>query len=515
MKERKTEKKPILVSGATGYVGGRLIPLLLEKGYRVRAMGRSVDKMACRAWAAHPNAELVQGDVTDRNSLLRACEGCTAAYYLVHSMIARKKHYAAADRIAARNMLAAAEVGGVERIIYLGGLGDVREKNISAHLLSRHEVGEILSSGKIPLTVLNAAMILGSGSASFEILRYLTERLPLMITPRWVQTPTQPIAISDVLSYLVGCLEHGETAGQTYDIGGADILNYGDLIRMYAEEAGLAPRKIIPVPFLTPYFSALWIHLITPVPASIAVPLTEGLAVPTTCRENRIRQIIPFKPAGCRAAIRKALDKILEEQVESCWADAGKIQAPEWAYCGDAQWAGGTILECGYRVRIAADAEEVWEPVSRIGGKQGYYFGNLLWQIRGLADRLAGGAGLRRGRRHPSELYMGDALDFWRVLEVRKAESLVLKAEMKMPGEALLDIRIRSAGKNSTELQLLSRFLPRGLAGMLYWYILYPFHQWIFFGMLKNIAQSTRKKILSEPERFTVKIPDTCSLRPE
>lgn len=512
---RNPDAKPVLVTGATGYVGGRLIPLLLEKGFRVRAVGRSVEKMACRTWAAHPNAELVQGDVLDRDSLFHACKGCGAAFYLVHSMIAQKEKYAQADRISAQNMAAAAEKAGLERIIYLGGLGDANHQRISRHLRSRHEVGQILKSGKVPVTILNAAMILGSGSASFEILRYLTHRLPVMITPKWVQTPSQPIAITDVLGYLMGCLEKRETMGRTFDIGGPDVLNYAQLIQIFAQEAGLRPRKIIPVPFLTPHLSAIWIHLITPVPSSIAVPLTEGLAVPTACRENRIRQIIPMELTGCRAAIRRALDRILEDQVDTCWSDAGDLHAPEWSRCGDAQWAGGTILECGYRVRIRAEAEEVWPAVSRIGGENGYYFGNLLWRLRGIADRLAGGVGLRRGRRHPSKLFTGDALDFWRVLEVSEPERLVLGAEMKMPGEALLDIRILPSGRGSVELQMLSRFLPYGLGGLVYWYVLYPFHQWIFSGMLRAMTRSIGREILSRPKRFTPTLYPTCTLGPE
>ncbi len=512
---RNSDTRPVLVTGATGYVGGRLIPLLLEKGFHVRAMGRSVEKMACRTWAAHPNTELVQGDVLDRQSLFHACKGCSAAFYLVHSMIAQKEKYAQADRISALNMAAAAEAAGLDRIIYLGGLGEPGHQRISRHLRSRHEVGKILQAGKVPVTVLNAAMILGSGSASFEILRYLTHRLPVMITPRWVETPSQPIAITDVLAYLRGCLEKKETTGKTFDIGGPNVLNYRDLINMFAQEAGLPPRKIIPVPFLTPHLSAIWIHLITPVPSSIAVPLTEGLAVPTICRENRIRQIIPLELTDCRSAIRRALNRILEDQVETCWSDAGDMHAPEWARCGDAQWAGGTILECGYRIRIRAEAEEVWKAVSRIGGENGYYFGDLLWRLRGMADRVFGGVGLRRGRRHPSKLYTGDALDFWRVNEVSEPERLVLGAEMKMPGEALLDIRILPSGKGSAELQMLSRFLPYGLGGLLYWYVLYPFHQWIFSGMLRAMAKSIGREILSPPERFTPKLYPTCTLGPE
>jgi uncharacterized protein YbjT (DUF2867 family) len=505
--------KPVLVTGATGYVGGRLVPRLLDAGWRVRAMGRSFEKLACRPWAHHANVELVQADMLDPGSLEQAVDGCDSIFYLVHSMIAKHTKFVDADRRSARNMADAAARAGAGRIIYLSGLGQSSHASISKHLRSRHEVGEILQAGPVPVTVLRAAMILGSGSASFEILRYLVERLPLMITPRWVHTPSQPIAIGNVLGYLIGCLEHVETVGRTYDIGGPNVLSYKDLIDIFAEEAQLPKRRVFPVPVLTPHLSSLWIHLITPVPASIAVPLTEGLGVPTTCREGRIRSVIPQRLASCRETIRLALDRIRQEQVETCWADAGALHPPEWAHCGDADYAGGTVLECGYRVRIGASAAEVWQPVVKIGGKTGYYFGNAIWRLRGLLDRMVGGVGLRRGRRHASQLLVGDALDFWRVLEVDAPRRLLLLAEMKTPGEALLDVKIEPVGDNATELQLHSRFLPKGLAGLLYWYALYPFHQWVFRDMLKAIAKTIGKPMLSEPKRFTPKLPAACKLR--
>jgi uncharacterized protein YbjT (DUF2867 family) len=503
---------PILVTGATGYVGGRLIPALLDAGYRVRAMGRSLDKIGCRPWAGHSQVELVQGDVLNLESLKKAASGCRAAYYLVHSMIAQKEKFVEADRRAAQNMVAAATAAGLERIIYLGGLAEATHGDLSKHLKSRIEVADILQAGPVPTTDLRTPMILGSGSASFEILRYLVERLPAMTTPRWVRSLNQPIAIRNVITYLVECLKHEETIGQTYDIGGPDILTYRDLLDIYAEEAHLPKRLIIPVPVLTPTLSALWIHLISPVPTSIALPLTEGLTSDAVCTENRIQAIIPQKLLSCREAIRLALDRIKQEQVDTCWMDAGDLLEPEWAHCGDAEWAGGTIMNCGYRARIKATVEDVWQPVSRIGGKTGWYFGNFLWRLRGIMDRLAGGVGLRRGRRHPTEIGVGDALDFWRVLEVDPPQRLLLVAEMKTPGEALLEFQISSLANGQVELQMLSRFLPRGLFGILYWYGLYPFHQWIFYGMLKAIAKSIDKPISSDPERFTPKLHTSCAL---
>jgi len=505
---------PILVTGATGYVGGRLIPVLLDNGYRVRAMGRNVSKLACRPWARHERVALVQGDVLDRPSLEKAAAGCRVAYYLVHSMIAKKEKFAEADREAARHMAAAAAAAGLERMIYLGGLAEAKHGHLSEHLQSRIEVAGILQSGPVPTTDLRAPMILGSGSASFEILRYLVERLPVMTTPRWVQSLNQPIAIRDVIGYLVGCLENEETSGRTYDIGGPDILSYRDLLDIYAEEAGLRKRIIIPVPVLTPSLSALWIHLISPVPKSIALPLTEGLTSEAVCQENRIREIIPRTLLTCREAIRLAIDRLRQQKVDTCWMDAGSLLAPEWAHCGDAQWAGGTLMACGYRAVLKAGTDDVWESVRRVGGKTGWYFGDYLWRLRGMLDRLAGGVGLRRGRRHPTEIGVGDALDFWRVLEVDPPHRLLLVAEMKTPGEALLEFRINPMGNGRVALEMHSRFMPRGLFGLLYWYVLYPLHQYIFFNMLKAMAKSIHKPIVAGPERFTQERRTSCALPP-
>jgi uncharacterized protein YbjT (DUF2867 family) len=503
---------PVLVTGATGYVGGRLIPALLERGHRVRAMGRSLEKLACRPWAQHPQIELVAGDVLDRQSLENACRGCWAAYYLVHSMIAQKKKFAEADRRAAHNMADAASAAGLERMIYLGGLAEAKGTPLSKHLQSRIEVADILQSGPVPATDLRAPMILGSGSASFEILRYLVEHLPVMITPRWVFSHNQPIAIRNVINYLVGCLDHDETIGETYDIGGPDVITYRELLDIYAQEAHLPKRWIIPVPVLTPTLSAYWIQLISPVPASIALPLTEGLTSAAICTENRIQSIIPQTLLSCREAIRLALERIKLEQVDSCWTDAGEILTPEWAHCGDAEWAGGTIMRCGYRIKIDASPDKVWAPIGKIGGRNSYYFAQPLWRLRGWIDRISGGPGLGRGRPNSSGLSVGDAIDFWRVLEVVPPYRLMLLSEMKTPGEALLEFEISSLGPNRSELKMISRFLPKGLSGVVYWYVLYPFHQWVFSGMLKSIAELTGKRLSHSPERFTPKLHSSCAL---
>ena len=506
-------REPVLVSGGTGYVGGRLVPLLLDSGYRVRVLGRSLSKLGSRPWAGHKNIEMAQGDFLDYASLEKAAEGCWAAFYLVHSMNPRYKDFAEADRKAAMNMTMASSRAGLNRIIYLGGLG-VESKTLSKHLRSRTEVARILQSGDVPTTFLRAAMILGSGSAAFEMMRYLTERLPVMITPRWVHNLVQPIAIRNVLGYLKGCLDHDETMGGTFDIGGPDILTYKQLMETYAEVAGLRKRWIIPVPLLSPQLSSYWVHLVTPVPSHIAKPLAEGLRNPVVCQENLIRSIIPQHLLGCRETFRLALGLVKEQCVETCWADAGPISYPEWAQCGDAPYAGGTVLESGYRVSLDAAPNEVWETIVRIGGGRGWYSSRFLWALRGILDRLVGGMGLRRGRSDPVRLRPGDPVDFFRVLEVREAEQLSLISEMKLPGEAVLEYRLHSLPEGGTELQQLSRFLPKGISGLVYWYVLYPFHKYVFKGMLRGIARSVGKPILDAPDRFAPRRPHVCRIDP-
>ncbi len=507
--------KPILVTGATGYVSGRLIPLLLADGYKVKAMGRSIPKMNDRPWGQDKNVELVKGDIQDIASLKQAVKGCGTVYYLVHSMISQKDKYRDADRTGAKNMVKAAAEEGVEHIIYLGGLGDIHHKNISKHLISRNEVGKILMEGPVPSTVLRAAMILGSGSASFEILRYLAERLPLMITPKWVSMPTQPISITNVLGYLKGCLEHPETKGKTFDIGGPEVVAYRDLFRIFASEAKLPVPFMIPVPVLTPRLSSLWIHLVTPVPAAIAQPLTEGLSLPTTCTEDRIKQIINQDLISCAEAIRRALDRVRQEQIDTCWADAGEIKYPEWSYYGDSSYSGGTILSCGYQAIVKGTPGDLWRSIEKIGGRTGYYGADILWKIRGIIDIFTGGVGLSRGRRSQRELRIGDALDFWRVLEMEPESKLLLLAEMKTPGEALLEIKIKKLDNEQCNIILLARFLPKGLTGLLYWYVLYPFHQYVFTQMLKGLAKASNLKFVTQPNKHYPGSTNTCRLPDE
>jgi uncharacterized protein YbjT (DUF2867 family) len=504
--------KPILVTGGTGYVGGRLIPRLLAGGHRIRAMARSPERLRCRPWGRHANLEVVAGDALDREAFSQAAQGCGVAFYLIHSMTAHKDRFADADRRAAGNMAAAAQANRLSRIIYLGGLGEPEHHALSHHLKSRHEVEAILQAGPVPVTNLRAAMILGSGSASFEMLRYLVDRLPVMITPRWVQTPCQPIAIGNVLDYLEGCLAAPATVGQTFDIGGPDVLSYRDLIDIYAREAGLRRRVILPVPVLTPWLSAKWVHLVTPVPAAIAQPLAEGLSVPVVCRDFRIRDLVPVTLMDSRQTIARAMERIRQEQVDTCWFDGGGSLPPEWVTCGDAEYSGGTILYSAHQIVLKGSAEKVWQTVQTIGGRNGWFFADGLWWLRGLMDRLVGGPGLRRGRRDPKDLRVGDGLDFWRVIALEKPRRLLLLAEMKAPGDALLEIVIDQQGRALVELKLIARFLPRGLAGILYWYSLVPTHRWLFEGMLRTIARKTGMAVHSGPEAAEVDPALACRL---
>ncbi|MBN1957843.1 MAG: SDR family oxidoreductase [Desulfuromonadales bacterium] len=503
MNEKTPEHQEItvFVAGATGYIGGRLVPRLLEAGHAVKAMVRAPQKLENRPWAGHPKLTIIRGDILDENSVRSAVQGCQAAYYLIHSMNPEVEDFAQTDRKAARNMIIAAEQAGLQQIIYLGGLGE-NDQGLSHHLQSRSEVGAILQQGKVPVTILRAAMIIGSGSASFEILRYLVDRLPVMITPRWLNTPCQPIGVRNVLQYLIGCLLNPATIGATFDIGQPEVTNYHNLMKVYAEEAGLPRRWIIPVPVLTPRLSSYWIHLVTPVPASIARPLAEGLSNPVICQENRLAKLIPQDLFNERQSIRLALERMRQQQVETSWTDSGIIHPAEWSIPGDPHWAGGSLFEDSRRVVINAVPEDIWPAVKSIGGESGYYYADWLWEIRGLMDRICGGVGLCRGRRSSEELFPGDAVDFWRVIDVKKPDFLMLSAEMKLPGEAVLSFRLKALENGQTELQQIARFLPKGLFGILYWYAVMPFHHYVFNGMLRGIVNAADKNIVTGPERF-------------
>lgn len=508
------EPGTVFVAGATGYVGGRLVPLLLSRGYTVHAGVRSPRKLAARPWGAHPNLKALPADVTDKASLAAAMRGCQAAFYLVHSM-GSGGDFAKADREAADNMAQAAAEAGVGRIIYLSGLGD-DAPGLSEHLRSRSEVGRILTQGPVPATVLRAAVILGSGSASFEIIRSLVERLPVMITPRWVRTRCQPIAVTNVLGYLVGCLENPATTGLTLDIGGPDVITYGELFRIYARAAGIRAPLILPAPLLTPTLSAFWVNLVTPVPAHLIRPLIEGLRNEVVCHDRRILDLVPQPLLSCFDAIAQALSEADAGPAPSCCFDAGQADAPdflpgrtscpaEWTRPGDAPFAGGTLFTADYTATLDAPLARVWDAVTRIGGDTGWYAGDLLWRIRGLADKLAGGPGHMRGRRDPERLGPGDALDFWRVLDVEPGRRLLLLAEMKVPGAATLELKLEPAsfqGLEATKLSLLTSFRPRGIWGLLYWWSMFPAHGLLFPAMLRNLARAANAPLLAGPRKL-------------
>jgi uncharacterized protein YbjT (DUF2867 family) len=478
----------VLVTGATGYVGGRLVPRLLEQGYHVRAAARSVKKLQSRPWASHPHVQCVYLDVFDEASVSKALAGCEVAYYLIHSMAPEHKDFSASDKQAAALFSRQAGMAGLQRLIYLGGLGEDDQDGLSKHLASRAEVARVLQSGPVPVTVLRAAMIIGSGSASFEILRYLVERLPIMITPKWVYTPTQPIAIRNVLNYLIGCLQTPASVNQTWDIGGPDVLTYFDLMTLYAEEAGLPKRWVLPVPFFTPRVSSYWIHFVTPVGKAIARPLAEGLRNITVCQNDTIRAHMPQDLLSCREAIRRAITRHKTHQVETHWTDAGKLPPPETIYPGDPDWSGGSVYLDKRQIVVAANANEVWQRIIRIGGETGWYYGNFLWQLRGMLDLLFGGVGIRRGRRDPDEVQVGDALDFWRVVDVSPKRLLFLTAEMRLPGDAYLRFELDTPDANQTRVTQTAIYAPKGLLGLLYWYAVTPLHHLVFNGMLRGIA---------------------------
>jgi uncharacterized protein YbjT (DUF2867 family) len=454
---------------------------LIDQGYTVRCLVRSPGKLAGREWVAKAGVEIRQVDLADADALAESLQGCAAAYYLVHSMTSAGSEYAKRDRHLAEQFARAARLAGVQRIIYLGGLGETGP-GLSEHLSSRREVEAALASAGGLVTVLRAAMIIGSGSASFEILRYLVERLPVMITPRWVSTPCQPIAVANVIAYLAGILSVPETAGGVFDIGGSEVLTYRECMSIMAQELGLKRRWIIPVPVLTPRLSSYWIHLVTPLSHDIARPLAEGLKNPVVCREDRITKLIPQELLGVREAIRAALSKMAEHQVETNWSMAGPIP-------GDPDWSGGTVFRDARKITVEAPDHAAFRAVCRVGGGNGWYAADWLWRLRGWMDRLAGGPGLRRGRRDPERVGYGEALDFWRVVGFERNRRLALRAEMKLPGEALLEFRIEPRGTNHCTLEQVALFRPRGLFGLVYWYAVAPLHHIVFSGMLEGIRR--------------------------
>jgi len=470
----------VLVTGASGYIGGRLVPELLARGHRVRCVARDPRKLDPAPWRAE--VEVVRADIAD--DLTEAMGGIDVAVFLVHS-IGEGHDWVERERAIAESFRRSAERAGVGRIVYLGGLGDDTTE-LSDHLRSRHEVGRVLAAGPVETVELRAAVVIGSGSASFEMLRYLTEVLPVMVTPKWVHTRCQPISIRDVLRYLLAAVEAPAPLSGTLEIGGPEVVSYAELMARYAEQAGLTKRRLIPVPVLTPRLSSLWVGLVTPVPARLARPLIDSLVNAVVVTDHRAEQLFPFERVPLADALRKAIGRTAVGDVPTKFDDAS---SPVWQSAAtDPAWTGGTELTDVRQVMVAADPQRTWEAVCRIGGERGWYRGELLWQARGLLDQLVGGPGLRRGRRHPDHLAVGEPVDFWRVEDLEAGRRLVLWAEMRLPGVAWLEWTVEPVDGGSRLTQV-ARFRPRGLWGRAYWYAVAPFHRLVFPGLLDGIAR--------------------------
>lgn len=480
----------VLVTGATGYIGGRLVPRLLEADHQVRCLTRRPARLDSLPWRSR--VEVAEGDVLQGPSLTAALAGCEAAYYLVHAM-ADGPGFEERDHRGAVNFREAADASGLRRVVYLGGLA--REgARLSPHLASRRDVGSTLAAGATPVTEFRAAVIIGSGSMSFEMLRYLTEVLPVMTTPRWTRTHCQPMAVGDVLRLLVSALDDPEPVHRVLEIGGPDVLSYQQMIRLYAREAGLH-RLIIPVPFLSPRLSSLWVSLVTPLPASVARPLVESLRSEVVVTNDDARRVFPHDPMPFREALRRAVHTP-PDGVTTRWSDA--VGAPAHPAPGDPHWSGGTVYTNRQVVPTDAAPHHVFWAFSRIGGDVGYYGMNWAWKLRGLLDRLIGGVGLRRGRRHPEHLREGEALDFWRVDRITPGRMLRLRAEMRLPGEAFLQWDIDPV-EGGSDLVQTAIFRPRGLLGRLYWYVMAPLHSYIFPRMAWKMAAAAEERGYSCP----------------
>jgi uncharacterized protein YbjT (DUF2867 family) len=480
------EQRTILVMGATGYIGGRLVPLLADAGHSVRCLARRPEKLRDVDWA--DRVEVVQGDAMDLDDLRRAMAGVEVVFYLVHS-IGTGSSFRDADRRAAQNTASAASDAGVRRIIYLGGLVPLGE-SASPHLASRAEVGQILLDGPVPAAVLQAGVIIGSGSASFEMLRYLTERLPVMVTPRWVSSKVQPIAVRDVLTYLVGCLALPAEVNRRFDIAGPDVLTYREMMQRYASVAELRHRVIIPVPVLTPWLSSHWVNVVTPVPKAIAQPLVESLRNNVVAREQDISRYVPVDPIPFDEAVRLALDKVRRAEVVTRWSGAAWPGAPSDPMPTDPDWSGGSAYRDDRSVPVDLPPSALWSSIEGIGGERGWYSLPLAWTLRGFLDRLVGGVGLRRGRRHPDRVVVGDAVDFWRVEALERGSLLRLRAEMRLPGDAWLEFEVLDDGSGGSVLHQRALFIPHGLAGHLYWFLVTPFHGVVFGSMIRNLARA-------------------------
>jgi uncharacterized protein YbjT (DUF2867 family) len=472
----------VLVTGATGYVGGRLVPRLLDQGYSVRVLARDPQRLQGRSWL--PNVEVVTGDVLKPETLPSVVKDIDIAFYLIHSM-SSTTDFSHRDLNAAENFGIASREARVNRIIYLGGLGDPK-RNLSPHLRSRQETGDKLRESGIPITEFRAGIIVGSGSASFEMIRYLTERLPVMICPRWVYTRGQPISIHNVLEYLIFSLGSPSSSGKIIEIGGKDILTYGEMMLSYAKVRGLR-RFLIPVPVLTPRLSSYWVHWVTPIPAEIAQPLIEGLRNEVIVRDPIARNLFSdLQPIGYEEAVKMALNTLEVEQVESTWTDSISSSLRDLPIV-KLENSEGMITETRH-LEVYAQPETIYKVITSLGGKNGWFYADWLWHLRGIIDRAVGGVGLRRGRRHPTELRIGDTLDFYRVETLEQNKLMRLRAEMKVPGKAWMEFRIHHPEDGTSLITQTAYFAPKGLFGHLYWYILYPIHALVFSGLINAIG---------------------------
>jgi uncharacterized protein YbjT (DUF2867 family) len=479
--------KNCLVTGVTGYIGGRLVPKLLAEGHSVRVLSRDASRLQGRQWI--DRVEVVEADVLKPETLGGALENIDIAYYLIHSMSGKgDSDFHQRDMQAAQNFGDAARAEDVDRIIYLGGLGNPDDK-LSQHLSSRQKTGETLRASGIPVTEFRAAIVVGSGSKSFEMVRYLTERVPVMICPSWVYSNVQPIAIRNVLQYLVKAVEKPETKDEIIEIGGSSVITYADMMRIYAEINGLR-RILIPVPVLTPALSSHWVHWMTPVPASLARPLIEGLKNDVVVQNDKAKKLFPeINPFSYKRAVELAIARIDTEdrEVETTWNDA-LISSKGDERPVVLETKQGLNIERRIR-QVNASQHDVYNAFTSLGGKKGWLTFEWAWKLRGILDRLVGGVGFRRGRRHPQKLRVGDALDFWRVEAIKSDKLLRLRAEMKVPGRAWLEFQAIDEGEEQTKLVQTAYFAPKGLFGLLYWYGLYPIHSLIFSSMIDHVAE--------------------------
>jgi uncharacterized protein YbjT (DUF2867 family) len=475
----------IVVTGATGYIGGRVVPRLLEAGHEVRVAVRSPERIAEYPWG--DRVEVVTADLRDAEQVRTAVAGMDVLYYLVHAM-GSGKDFEAQEKKAAETVASASVKAGLKRIVYLGGLHP--DGPLSPHLRSRTQVGHILMASGVPTAALQAGTVIGSGSASFEMIRHLTDVLPYMPAPQWVRNHIQPIAVRDVLHYLVAAATLPPKVNRTFDIGGPDVLRYGQMMNGYAVEAGLPQRPIASLPVFTPWLASQWVNLVTPIPRALAVPIIASLQYDCVVREHDIDEFIP-KPAegliGYRKSVRLALAKERAGEVETSWQNA-TVDSPSDPLPSDPEWSGHTVYTDVRESKTDAATSDVWRVIEGIGGENGWYSFPLAWAVRGLMDRVVGGVGLRRGRSNPTTLRVGDALDFWRVEKIDRGRLLRLRAEMKTPGPAWLELSVEPGEHGGSVYHQRAVFFPKGLAGRLYWYSILPFHGVIFAGMVSSIT---------------------------